>query len=218
MWVRLLPVLLFPLVLGGLLFGVAGRIDLPFFWAALAVPTIAGLFMVHRLDPELMKERWHPGAGGVDRHTRMVAAPFWLAHFVIAGLDVGRYHWSDSVPAALQVVGLVLVVAGYVLAGWAISVNRFFSPVVRIQSERGHVVVTEGPYRWVRHPGYAAILLGLPAGGLMLGSWWSLAPFIPAAVLILRRTVIEDRFLQQHLEGYAEYAERVRSRLLPGVW
>ncbi len=215
---RLLPALLFPLVLGGLLFGVAGRIDLPFFWAWLAVPTVTGLLMVHRLDPDLMKERWHPGAGGLDRHTRVEATPFWLVQLVIAGLDVGRYHWSDSVPIGLRVVGLVMVVAGYAVAAWAISINRFFSPVVRIQSERGHVVVTDGPYRWVRHPAYAAILLGFPAASLMLGSWWSLVPLIPVTALILRRTVVEDRFLQQHLDGYAEYARRVRSRLIPGVW
>ncbi len=201
-----------------ILFGCAGRWDLPFFWGWLTVVATASCLIVRQMDPDLMKERQHPGRDGRDRHLRFVATPFWLAHLVVAGLDVGRFHWSDDVPPALQVVGLLGLAATYVLAGWSIGVNRFFSPVVRIQSERGHVLVTDGPYRWVRHPGYAGFVVGLPLGGLALGSWWSLVPLLPLLVLVLRRTVIEDRFLQQGLAGYTDYARRVRYRLVPGVW
>jgi protein-S-isoprenylcysteine O-methyltransferase Ste14 len=96
--------------------------------------------------------------------------------------------------------------------------NRFFSPVVRIQSERGHHLVDSGPYRLVRHPGYAGSLLSCVGGALALGSCWALVPVGALGVLILRRIVVEDRFLKANLEGYAEYSERVRYRLLPGVW
>jgi protein-S-isoprenylcysteine O-methyltransferase Ste14 len=209
---------LFIALLVGILFGCAGRLDLPFFWGWLAVPVIAALAALPRMDPDLLKERMHPGQGGTDRNLRFVAIPFWVAHLAVAGLDVGRFYWSSDLPVTLQVVGLVIFAATYALAVWAISVNRFYSSVVRVQSDRGHVVVTTGPYRWIRHPGYAALLVGTPCGGLALGSWWSLVPLVPLLILILRRTIIEDRFLQQNLAGYSTYAQRVRCRLVPGLW
>ena len=101
---------------------------------------------------------------------------------------------------------------------WAMSVNRFFSPVVRHQTERGHRLITGGPYRCVRHPGYLATLCWLPASGLALGSWWSLAPLVVVLVLLVRRTIIEDRFCNETIEGYTNYASRVRYRLVPLVW
>ena len=104
-----------------------------------------------------------------------------------------------------------------ILCVWAMAVNRFFSPVVRLQEERGHRLVTDGPYRYIRHPGYAGILLSACVG-VALGSWWSLLPLVVAMGLILRRTALEDRFLRASLEGYASYAEQVRYRLVPGIW
>ena len=205
-------------VLAGILFGCAGRLDLPFFWGWLAVPVVAVLAAVRRVDPGLLQERMHPGPGGADRHLGIVVLPFWAAHIAVAGLDVGRFHWTDHVPLVLQAGGLFVFAATYALAIWAVTVNRFYSPVVRIQSERGHVLVTGGPYRWVRHPGYAGVLVGMPCGGLALGSWWSLAPLAPVVVLLFRRALIEDRYVHQHLAGYPEYAQRVRHRMLPGLW
>jgi protein-S-isoprenylcysteine O-methyltransferase Ste14 len=215
---RALLIVAFVAALAGILFGCAGRVDLPFFWGYIGVPVIAAIVMMRHVDRDLMKERLRPGAGGTGRYLRIVLIPFWLAHLVIAGLDVGRFHWSDHVPLALQTVGLTLFAASYAVPAWAISVNRFYSSVIRIQADRGHVLVTDGPYAYIRHPGYAGILIALPAGGLALGSWWSLAPLIPLWLLILRRTIVEDRFLRRHLEGYLEYAARVRYRLVPHVW
>src|SRR5207249_4357953 len=100
---------------------------------------------------------------------------------------------------------------------WAM-INRFFSSVVRIQTERGHHVVTVGPYRYVRHPGYAGAIAGFLAGPVVLGSWWAIAAVVPIVAFVLWRTAAEDRFLREKLPGYADYAERVRYRLLPGVW
>ena len=215
---RVLVLLLFVGVLGTALFVSAGRLDLPFFWAYLGVLLTAGLAATPCIDRDLVKERLRPGQGGVDRHLRVWVMPFFLGNLVIAGLDVGRFHWSDTVPLELQIAGLAGMVPAYALSCWAISVNRFFSPVVRIQTERGHHLVTDGPYRWVRHPGYSATLWIFPCAGLALGSWWSLVPLAGAMVLIVRRILIEDVYLMQNLAGYVGYAERVRYRVLPHVW
>lgn len=214
---RLAGWLLRVVVVDGALFALAGRWDLPFLWAYAVL--IAGLAaaIVLAVDPDLLRERWRPGAGG-DREGRQLLGILGLAHFVIGPLDVGRFHWSAPMPPALQAAGLVLFAVSMALLVWAMAVNRFFSPVVRIQSERGHRLVTAGPYRYVRHPGYVAMIIGLPASALALGSWWALLPASGFSLLILRRTVIEDPFLIQQLPGYPEYAARVRRRLLPGVW
>lgn len=143
--------------------------------------------------------------------------PFCLAHLVVAGLDAGRFHWS-YVSTVVQIMGLVGMLASFLTSVWAISTNRFFSPVVRIQEERGHHVITGGPYRLIRHPGYLASFGLFICSGLTLGSLWSLVPNIGCAVIMLRRVVIEDRFLHQHLDGYAAYASSTRYRLVPGIW
>ena len=209
--------LLLEFVIAVALFLSAGRLDLPWFWAVLALHAIfmlAGLVMI---DPDLLKERTKPGPGGRDRNLRSWLSLLFLAQFIIAGLDVGRYGWSRTMPQVVQATALALYILGMVICIWAMAVNRFFSPVLRIQDERGHHLVTVGPYRYVRHPGYLGILLSASAG-VALGSWWSLVPLVPVAVLILRRTTLEDRLLRKNLEGYANYSEQVRYRLVPGVW
>ncbi|MGA2702435.1 MAG: isoprenylcysteine carboxylmethyltransferase family protein [Isosphaeraceae bacterium] len=206
------------LSLPAILFISAGRIDLPWFWALIGVYVVLMSAAIRSIDPDLIRERHHPAPGGEDRSLRWRVAPFFLAHLIVAGLDVGRFGWSGSVPLVVHTAGLIAYVSGMGLAMRAMVVNRFFSPVVRIQEERGHRLITEGPYRFVRHPGYTGMLLSFLGSGLVLGSWWSLLPLIPVMVLILRRTTLEDRYLREHLEGYVGYAERVRFRLLPGVW
>src|SRR5829696_3734462 len=145
-------------LIGAILFGSAGRVDIPEFWvyvAALAGVTVIGLLVI---DPDLVQERMRPGG-------KPLPAGYWLlgllpvAHWVMAGLDRGRVHWSDTVPLSLRLLGLAVFVLAQVVILWAMHVNRFFSSVVRIQTERGHHVITTGPYRWARHPGYAAALL-----------------------------------------------------------
>ena len=197
------------LSLAAILFSSAGRLDLPWFWALIGVHVVLMSAAIRGIEPDLMRERFRPAPGGEDRNLRWRVAPFFLAHFIVAGLDVGRFGWSGPVPLVVHGTGLLFYVSGIVLAMRALVVNRFFSPVVRI---------TEGPYRFVRHPGYAGMLLSFLGSGLVLGSWWSLLPLIPVVVLIPRRTILEDHYLRKHLEGYVGYAERVRYRLLPGVW
>ncbi len=148
---------------------------------------------------------------------RRVGILFFL-HLVVALLDVGRFHWSGTLPRVLQVAAVIVFAASIAWVIWATAVNRFFSPVVRIQTERGHHLITTGPYRYMRHPGYIGMILGLPASALALGSWWSLVPALAYSLVILRRTALEDRFLTEQLDGYKSYAENVRYRLLPGIW
>jgi protein-S-isoprenylcysteine O-methyltransferase Ste14 len=205
-------------VLAATLFTSAGRIDLPWFWAVLAVHS--GLMMVgmSSIDPALRRERLKPGPGGRDRYLRLIVLPFILTHLIVAGLDVGRFHWSRPMPTGIQALALIGYAAGMALSVCAMLNNRFFSPVVRIQHERGHTLVTSGPYRLVRHPGYVGAIVASACGGVALGSWWSLVPLVPFAALFLRRTAVEDRMLRTELDGYAGYAKRVRYRLVPGLW
>lgn len=205
-------------LIGSLLFGCAGRWDVPMFWAYLGVMAASAVVGAFLVDPGLIAERLRPGPGGTDYLTAVAAAPLWLAAYAVAGLDVGRFHWSDDVPAAAQVGGLLALAAGSAVVTWAAAVNRFASTVVRIQTERGHHVIAVGPYRFVRHPMYAASLFLFVGGGLALGSWLAVLLRLALMVPILRRTALEDRFLREQLDGYAAYAERVRYRLIPGVW
>jgi len=115
-------------------------------------------------------------------------------------------------------VGLALILAGYVLASYALIENAYFSGTVRIQEERGHKVVSSGPYAWVRHPGYLGSLLASLGIPLLLDSVWAFIPAIIIGVFFIIRTSLEDHFLQENLAGYREYAQKVRYRLLPGVW
>ncbi|MFA5617720.1 MAG: isoprenylcysteine carboxylmethyltransferase family protein [Syntrophorhabdaceae bacterium] len=137
--------------------------------------------------------------------------------FIVAGLD-HRYGWSPVFPSWLSIVGLIVIALGYAFGGWALVENRFFSGVVRIQTDRGHVVCDSGPYGIVRHPGYAGNILSLPGIALALGSVWTLIPAAVALTIAVVRTALEDRTLQEELPGYREYARRVRYRLIPGIY
>ncbi|NLE75533.1 MAG: isoprenylcysteine carboxylmethyltransferase family protein, partial [Chloroflexi bacterium] len=117
-----------------------------------------------------------------------------------------------------KLAALAAIVAGYALGAYALVANPFFSGMVRIQADRGHRVVTGGPYRWVRHPGYLGALVTFLATPVFLDSPWAFVPTAFLAVVLVVRTHLEDRTLQQQLAGYREYAARVRRRLLPGLW
>ena len=136
---------------------------------------------------------------------------------IVAGLD-HRYNWSPELPLWLSVIGFILIAFGYAFAAWAVVENRFFSSVVRIQTDRGHVVCDTGPYRFVRHPGYAGNILPLFGIVLALDSVWTLIPAAVATIITVIRTVLEDQTLQEELPGYRYYAQRVRYRLIPGIY
>lgn len=205
-------------LVGAALFVSAGRVDLPMFWTYLivmAVPTAIAVVSEHQHNPHLQR---HSGGGGQDKLTIPIFLVSFLATLIIAGLDVGRYHWSSSVPFVVQVIGMAGFGCGYGLVAWAALANRFYTPVVRIQNDRGQEVITTGPYRLVRHPGYTGWILFFMFSGIALGSWLAVLPPLMPTIAVIRRTLIEDRMLQGGLSGYTDYAQRVRYRLIPGVW
>ncbi len=177
--------------------------------------------VVIRGNPELAAERAQLQASPVARWDRPLAGivALWgpVATLIVSGLD-RRLAGSPALPQALQTVGLALVAAGSLLSVWAMASNPFFYGHVRIERARGHTVVDSGPYKMVRHPGYLGALVFSLATPLMLSSFRA---FIPAGLTsgaLILRTALEDRVLQEGLDGYEEYAVRVRHRLIPGFW
>jgi protein-S-isoprenylcysteine O-methyltransferase Ste14 len=140
-----------------------------------------------------------------------------MAVWITAGLDE-RFHWSNGISSLAFTAALAAALLAAVLIAWAMRSNRFFSSVVRIQKDRGHSVVDGGPYRFVRHPGYAGMAVFILATPLILGSFWALVPAAATASVVVLRTRMEDSTLHDELDGYADYARRVRHRLLPAIW
>jgi len=191
-------------------------------WALVATTAAwvaATTLVIRRVDPGLFAERLglHEGAKRWDRVLMGAYGILYLATLVAAGLD-HRHGWTAAGSVAAQVCALAGCALGYGLVVWAIASNAFFSQIVRIQTDRGHAVATGGPYRIVRHPAYLGSIVMTLATPVLLGSLRALVPAVPAALLLLLRTALEDRTLQAELPGYAAYAARVRHRLLPGVW
>jgi protein-S-isoprenylcysteine O-methyltransferase Ste14 len=200
------------------LFASAGTIALPTFWVYLAIFAAVFVASLLWLDPDLARERMRPGGNKPPLGLRLFSGVLF-AHWIIAGLDHGRFHWSDSVPVWLQWLSLAALAAGYALCFWAMRVNRFFSSVVRIQSDRGQVVIMTGPYAVIRHPGYLSGIVIILASGPALDSWLAAAILVVFSLpFVLYRATTEDRTLLAELAGYRDYASRVRWRLMPGIW
>jgi protein-S-isoprenylcysteine O-methyltransferase Ste14 len=177
--------------------------------------------LVARRHPDLIAERarfmQHEEAKPWDKALAPLLGLGGGLVLLVAGLDA-LFDWSPPFSLPVKILALVIIVAGYVLGSYALVENRFFSGMVRIQTDRGHQVVSSGPYRWIRHPGYAGALLTYLATPLFLDSGWSFLPTVFITILLVIRTTLEDRTLQKELPGYAEYARRVQYRLLPGIW
>jgi protein-S-isoprenylcysteine O-methyltransferase Ste14 len=220
--VGLVWAVVWPSILGGVLYLTSGEWNWPVAWAYLilyALILAVGTLIIPR-EQDFLEERTQ-----IKENTkswdRVLAGPafsvFWFGIYIAAGLD-RRFGWAGEVGLGVQIGAVVVSGLGYLLPVWAMATNRFYSRYVRIQTERGHTVVTTGPYQFIRHPGYGGIIVFMLASALALGSLWAL---IPAGILIVTlvvRTALEDRTLQAELPGYQEYAQRVRYRLLPGVW
>jgi protein-S-isoprenylcysteine O-methyltransferase Ste14 len=206
-----------------LLFIPAGRLDWAMGWALVGVYAVwvgANALILIPANPELLAERAARKKEGMktwDMAILSIVGLATLVKYVVAGLDL-RFGWTASMPLALQIAALVVTALGYALGTWAMATNAFFSTVVRIQEDRGHTIVTEGPYRYVRHPSYVGTIAFELATPIMLGSLWALIPGGLTALLFVIRTAIEDRTLHEELDGYREYASQVRYRLLPGLW
>ena len=183
---------------------------------------IGGRIWAERRHPGLLAERQNieniQNAKAWDKVLApLMALSVGYPMVIVAGLD-HRYDWSGEFPPWLVVAGFLLVSLGYGFAAWALAENRFFSSVVRIQSERGHVVCDSGPYRFVRHPGYAGNMLALFGIVLALESMWTLIPAVIASIISVIRTALEDRALMEELPGYRHYSQRVRYRLVPYIY
>ncbi len=172
-----------------------------------------------RKNPELLiaRSHFHKGTKRWDKIVLSFLFPILISIFVVAALDDGRFHWS-SVPLWVVGFGYSLFSLGFGIAGWVGSVNKFAEPTVRIQTDRGHKVIDNGPYGIVRHPGYAGGILMFFGTALALGSLWAIIPSFIVLVILAVRTQLEDKTLQNELQGYREYADRVRYKLIPHVW
>lgn len=212
------------IVYGLILFLSAGRWDWVWGWAMLGV--LVALMAAHPLilapiSPEVLVERekgfWDTGVKTWDKWVTTLAGGLMPLPWIVAGLDV-RFQWTVPLPLGYHIAGLLATSLGYALFLWAMASNAFFSQGVRIQEERGHMVATGGPYRYVRHPGYVGTILAQLATPFLLGSPWALIPSGLSAALFVLRTWLEDKTLMEELPGYPDYAHQTPSRLLPGVW
>ncbi|HHY48786.1 MAG TPA: isoprenylcysteine carboxylmethyltransferase family protein [Alphaproteobacteria bacterium] len=208
-------------LMAGLLFLPAGTLDWPLGWgflAAFIVGVMIGVVVLWRLNPEIFaaRSRVQPGTEAWDYLILILVIGGFIAILTVAGLDF-RFGWS-AVPAWAVWLGYLLFTLAFAGQIWAQAVNRHFEPGVRVQQDRQQTVIDTGPYAIVRHPGYISgslLALSLP---LLLGSWWALAPALVVVAALAIRTPLEERTLRAGLPGYAEYAERVRWRWIPGLW
>jgi protein-S-isoprenylcysteine O-methyltransferase Ste14 len=174
-----------------------------------------------RRHPDLIAERARYLSAKDTKSWDKVLAPLLgigsILILVVAGLDK-FYGWTSAYSPAVKILAFVMIFLGYGFSAWALIANRFFSGTVRIQTERGHHVVSTGPYRFVRHPGYAGGLLGYVFIPLLLDSVWAFVPAVLLGIVMVIRTALEDKTLQAELPGYREFAQKTRYRLIPGVW
>ncbi len=222
-WIqRIAQVLALLVIMDGILFLLAGRWDWDGPWVLtvlyLALLSVTVIWAT-RNAPELLEERSRMSSNvkGWDKIVMSLYTIGLIALLVTAALDAGRFRWTEmAIP--LQAAGVV----GFILCGawllWVVRTNAYLSRYARIQDDRGQQVISSGPYRYVRHPMYASMIPFFLCVALLLGSWLALLPGAALAILLVIRTGLEDRMLQEELPGYKEYARQVRFRLLPGVW
>lgn len=215
--------ILSPVILGVILFALAGTTDWFWGWVFNIVHVLAWLLMTVVLiiwNPELLNARGKR-RDDAKRWDMIILAIYgidWIIMVVLGALDM-RYGWTGPVAPVWHIVGNALILVGFALTSWAMAVNRNFEVAVRIQDDRGHNVITGGPYRYVRHPGYTGVIvafyLGMP---LALGSWPAAVAALIGLVVMVIRTAKEDQTLHEELPGYADFAQDTRYRLIPGVW
>lgn len=224
-WRYLIGMFLWPFIQLALFLLVAQRTDIFRIWLCFAANLIvlpAGTLVVARLNPDILNYRGRrQNKQGIKTWDKILIRLFGLFGFhlpvIVAAFDWTQ-HQSTKFPLAVAAFGIVLLVAGNILFTWGMCVNRFFDTMVHIQADRRQVVVTSGPYQYVRHPGYTGAILWVLSAPLILGSAIALIPAVIGCVLLIVRTCIEDRMLRKELDGYTDYAARVRYRLIPGLW
>ncbi len=177
--------------------------------------------IVARKHPDLIAERARFMQAKDTKPWDKILAPLLglgsILILIVAGLDK-YYAWSPASTLIVNLIALTGIVLGYGFSSWALIENRFFSGTVRIQTERGHHVVSTGPYRIMRHPGYAGGLFGYLFIPLLLDSLWAFIPAVLLMIVMVTRTALEDKTLQAELPGYKEFAQKTKYRLIPGIW
>ena len=210
------------LVFTAILFISAGRLDYTQGWIFLSanlLSTLMNFFTIYK-NSELLNERSKPGEGikSWDKLLLGLSALVYVIIIVLAGLDSGRFQGALNFNWIVSISGVILLIIGQILFLTARSQNKFFSSVVRIQKDRGHVVCDTGLYKIVRHPGYLGMMISLMGLPLITTSIWSIIPTLFAIILLLIRTSLEDKTLINELDGYAGYTRKTRNKLIPLVW
>ena len=203
-------------------FGIAGRVTWWQGWAFLLTFIVFTSILVRHLskvNPDLVRERNQPAekAEAWDRMVMSIYSVVLVVLLIVSALDGGRYGWS-AVPLGVQMIGWILLVAAGVIVWQVMMTNAYLSSWARIQADRGQVVIQEGMYRHIRHPMYLGIIAAFVGIPLVLSSWWAMIPSVVIVGLFVYRTYREDQMLIDGLAGYAKYTEKVRYRLLPGIW
>ena len=206
-----------------LLFVSSGKINILRFWIFIVVNLVYVIFstiLLYRINPELINQR-----GEIKRDAKLWDQFLMRAHNIVLifilpiviGLDVGRFQWS-YLNYYYLIPGYLLFIFSDILVNWAMIVNTHFEATVRIQRDREHKVITSGPYKLVRHPGYLAAVVYFISLPMILGSIYGFIPSIMGIIILIIRTGLEDKTLLNELEGYSEYSKKVKYRLMPGIW
>ncbi len=215
--------ILFLLIIGALLFVPADTLNWPDAWFYLIIYfsyAMALLLWLRKNNPELLKERstfLKKSAKGWDKIIILVATILFIAMFSITGFDAVRYRWSQ-IPFFLKVLGYTGLIYSFCLIFSVMKENTYLSRTVEIQRDRGHSVITTGPYKYVRHPMYVGVIIIFFCTPIALGSLYAFIPATLLSILVIIRTYLEDKMLQRELPGYIEYTKKTPYRLLPGVW
>ena len=216
-----LRALLAPILMIALLFLSAGTWQYWQAWVYFIINMVILVLMGTVLSPnsELVEERLNPKEGmkAWDKFYFAVTTPLYVIALILAGLD-RRFDWTTNMPLTVYWASVAIYILGQAIFQWARYTNHYFSSVVRIQTDRGQTVCKDGPYKYVRHPGYLGGFLFTITIGLVLGSWIASIPQVIAAFMLVWRTAREDRTLREELPGYSEFTHETKYRLLPGVW
>jgi protein-S-isoprenylcysteine O-methyltransferase Ste14 len=204
-------------------FGTAGTLAWPEAWLYLIFQLSFSTGMsvwLKKHNPDLLRDRMiflKRSARGWDKAILWISTVVFIPYLLLPGLDAIRYQWS-SVPLPIRAFGFIGIGLSLVLIFRVMRENTYLSRFVEIQKERGHRVITTGPYRYIRHPMYVGVIILFYCLPLALGSLWTLIPTVLLTALIVVRTHLEDKTLHEELDGYKAYAEKVRYRLIPGIW
>lgn len=216
---RIIQVVVSILLMALILFVSAGTIHWPFAWILILISILVVIVNALIFPPELISERGKrkENVEKWDKWVTGIMIPIGIGVYLVAGLD-HRLGWTESYATWIRLSGILFFILGNIMVSWAMVSNHYFSTAVRIQYDRGHQVAVTGPYQYVRHPGYLGMMIYHCFTPVLLGTLWALIPAFLTSLLFIVRTGMEDKTLKTKLDGYKDYAEKVKYRLVPGIW